>query len=75
MKSGRDGRTTTAVYEVAVQTADPVAEVGAGTHALGVGEEGEGGGAVGGAGGFDVGDFLTGGDDCCCGVGDVWEAD
>jgi hypothetical protein len=72
VEGGDDGRGATAVHVVAVQTAEPVGEVGAPAHAFGVGEEVEGGGAVGEAGGFDVGYFLAGGDD---GGGYVGEAD
>jgi hypothetical protein len=56
---------------IAIQAADPVAEEGAATHAFGVGEEIERGGAVWGAGFLDVDYFLAGRD----GVGGVGEAD
>lgn len=60
------------MHVVAVETADPVREVGAAAHALCVCEEIEGFGAVGETGGFDVCDFLAGRDD---GFSDVGEAD
>ena len=63
MEGGGDGGGAGAVHVVAVQAAEPVGEVGAAAHAFGVGEEVERGGAVGEAGGFDVGYFLAGGDD------------
>jgi hypothetical protein len=72
VEGGGDGRGAAAVHVVAVQAAEPVGEVGAVTHAFCVGEEVERRGAVGEAGGFDVGDFLAGGDD---GRGYVGEAD
>jgi hypothetical protein len=66
-----DGGGARAVHVVAVQAAEPVGEVGAAAHALCVGEEVKGGGAVGEAGGFDVGYFLAGGDDWSGYVGEA----
>jgi len=63
VEGGGDGGGARAVHVVAVQAAQPVGEVGAAAHALCMGEEVEGGGAVGEAGGFDVGYFLAGRDD------------
>jgi len=54
-----------------VQAAAPVGEVTAVAHALLMGFVGEGGSAVGEAGGFDVEDCLTGGN----WRGGVWETD
>jgi hypothetical protein len=69
--AGDCGRATT-VHEVAIQAADPVLKVRTAAHALCVCEEGERGGAVGEACGFDVCYFLAGGDNR---RRDVWEAD
>lgn len=71
MEGAGDGWASAAVHEVTVQAADPIFEVGAAAHALCVCEEGEGRGAVGEAGRFDIYYFLAGGNDGGC---DVWEA-
>ncbi len=60
------------MHVIAVETADPVVKEGAAAHAFCVGEEVEGRGAIGGAGGLDVDDFLAGRDN---GGGGVGEAD